>query len=259
MPYNMTMEINTKRAFTLLLASLLSGCYFVIDDGGYDSYDSYDSYYSYDTHYGSVPWIDTGSTYWYCEEYREYGEWNQYYEFYTIAGDDDVGYGGRFDGADLGDADLPVRQDFQEEALELLVGAVELVDEEHRRALARDRFQQRALEEKGLAEDGGLARCQRALVGFLQPDLQQLALVVPLVEGGAGVEAVVTLKSDEVRCQDASHDLGDLGFADAGWAFDQEGRVEDAGEVNRRGDGRVGDVVKLSELALYPGSVGYSH
>jgi hypothetical protein len=80
------MEINMKPVFTLLLASLMSGCYFVIDDGGYDSYDSYDSY---DTHYGSVPWIDTGSTYWYCEEYREYGEWNQYYEFYTIAADDD--------------------------------------------------------------------------------------------------------------------------------------------------------------------------
>ena len=89
MPYTMTMEINTKTVFTLLLASLLSGCYFVVDDGGYDSYDTHDSYDSYDTYYGSVPWIDTGSTYWYCEEYREQGEWRQYYEFYTIAVDDD--------------------------------------------------------------------------------------------------------------------------------------------------------------------------
>ena len=82
----MTMEINTKTVFTLFLASLLSGCYVVLDDSGYDSYGSHDSY---DTYYGSVPWIDTGSTYWYCEEYRDRGEWNQYYEFYTIVGDED--------------------------------------------------------------------------------------------------------------------------------------------------------------------------
>ena len=79
----MTMEINTKTVFTLLLASLLSGCYVILDDSGYDSYDSYD------IHYGSTPWIDADSTYWYCEDYYEHGEWHNYWEFYTVAIDED--------------------------------------------------------------------------------------------------------------------------------------------------------------------------
>tara|TARA_Y100000034_G_scaffold99893_1_gene122928 strand:+ start:288 stop:767 length:480 start_codon:yes stop_codon:yes gene_type:complete len=85
------MEINIKTFSALLLTSLMSGCisgcYLVLDDDyGYDSHDSHDSYH---THYGSAPWIDTGDTYWYCEDYREQGQWRNYWEFYTIAGDDD--------------------------------------------------------------------------------------------------------------------------------------------------------------------------
>jgi len=86
MPYNMTMEINTKTVFALLLVSLMSGyisgCYIVLDDGDHDSYDSYDSY---DTHYDSVPWLDISSTYWYCEDNGPTGYW----ELYTIASDSD--------------------------------------------------------------------------------------------------------------------------------------------------------------------------
>ncbi len=83
MLYNMTMEINTKTVFALFLASLLSGCYVILDDAGHDSYDTY---------YGSVPQIDTNSTYWYCENYYESGHgggWSNYWEFYTIAFDED--------------------------------------------------------------------------------------------------------------------------------------------------------------------------
>jgi hypothetical protein len=41
------------------------------------------------------------------------------------------------DGAELGDGDLEVGEHLEEEGLEALVGAVDLVDEQHRRPLAR--------------------------------------------------------------------------------------------------------------------------
>ena len=76
----MTMEINTKTVFTLLLATLMSGCisgcYVILDADGHDSYD---------THYDSIPWLDINSTYWYCED----GVATSYWEFYTIASDSD--------------------------------------------------------------------------------------------------------------------------------------------------------------------------
>ena len=55
--------------------------------------------------------------------------------------------------ADLGDRDLEVAKDLQEHRLELLVGLVDLVDEQHDR-LGRWRSRhERALEQELLAED----------------------------------------------------------------------------------------------------------
>ena len=54
------------------------------------------------------------------------------------------------DGADLRDGDLEVGEHLEQERLELLVGAVDLVDEQDRRhAVVRlDRLEQRALDQK---------------------------------------------------------------------------------------------------------------
>ncbi len=61
--------------------------------------------------------------------------------------------GGR-DGADLGDGHLPVREHLEHEGLELLVGAIDLVHQEHRRLLALgDGLEQRAAQEELLGED----------------------------------------------------------------------------------------------------------
>jgi hypothetical protein len=56
-------------------------------------------------------------------------------------------------GAELGNAHLEVGEQLQQERLELLVGAVDLVDQQHRRLLAPDRGEQRALEQVALGED----------------------------------------------------------------------------------------------------------
>ena len=55
----------------------------------------------------------------------------------AVGGDDDDGRLCGRDRAELGDRHLKVRQDLEEEGLERLVGPVELVDQEDRRALRR--------------------------------------------------------------------------------------------------------------------------
>ena len=49
--------------------------------------------------------------------------------------------------------DLEVRQQLEQERLELLVGAVDLVDQQHRRFRAADRGEQRPLQQILLGED----------------------------------------------------------------------------------------------------------
>ena len=58
---------------------------------------------------------------------------------------------------------------------------------------------------------------------LLQLDLQHLLRVVPLVEGGIGVEAFITLQADEPRLENPRQDLGDFGLADTGFAFEKIG------------------------------------
>jgi len=68
------------------------------------------------------------------------------------------------EGAELGHGDLPVGQHLEEVRLELVVRAVDLVDEEDWRwALSRlDRPQQRALDQEALLVQLGLQRVGRA-------------------------------------------------------------------------------------------------
>ena len=67
----------------------------------------------------------------------------------AVRGDHDDRRMLRLDGAELGDRDLEVGQHFEQERFERLVGAVELVDQQHRRAggIGLERLQQRALDE----------------------------------------------------------------------------------------------------------------
>ena len=69
------------------------------------------------------------------------------------------------DRAELGDRHLEVGQHFEQERLERLVGAVELVDQQHRRAgrIGLQRLQQRPLDQEALGEhvvlDAARGRC----------------------------------------------------------------------------------------------------
>ena len=55
-----------------------------------------------------------------------------------------------------------------------------------------------------------------------QPDLEHLARVVPLVDRGVDVEALVALEPDQPRAEARREDLGELGLADARLALEEE-------------------------------------
>ena len=146
------------------------------------------------------------------------------------------------DGAELGDADLEVGQELEQERLELLVGAVDLVDQQHRRLLAPDRGEQRPLEQVALGEDVLLDRVGVLAGAFARLDGEQLALIVPLVERGVLVEALVALQADQLGAVHRGERLGDLGLADAGLAFEQQRALEELHQPQRGRDVAVGDV-----------------
>jgi hypothetical protein len=58
--------------------------------------------------------------------------------------------------------------------------------------------------------------------GLSRPDVEELAGVVPLVERLVDVYALVALEAYEGRIEDTGEDLGDLGLADPGLAFEEE-------------------------------------
>ena len=103
------------------------------------------------------------------------------------------------DRADLGDRDLEVGQDLEQVRLELLVGAVDLVDEQHRRdAVGRlERLEQRPADQEVGAEDVVGGRVVGLAARLEQPDLEHLARVVPLVDRGVDVEPLVALEPDQ--------------------------------------------------------------
>src|SRR5207237_10594007 len=99
------------------------------------------------------------------------------------------------DGAELRHGDLEVGKNLEEERLELLVGAVDLVAQQHGRASrVRDRLQQRALEQERLGEDLRFRLRDGSAVALLQTDVEELLGVVPLVERGRSVEPRVALQ-----------------------------------------------------------------
>src|SRR5207247_2217588 len=82
----------------------------------------------------------------------------------------------RLDGPDLGNRDLEVRQQLEQERLELLVRPVDLVDQQdgRRLILVVDRVQQRPPQQELLTED--LALREPAILALVeQPDVQELA------------------------------------------------------------------------------------
>ena len=139
-------------------------------------------------------------------------------------------------GADLRNAHGKVAEHLQQERLELLVGPIDLIDQQHRGDCAPvlERPQQRTPNEKFLAEDvsggGGLGFSPR----FQQPDLHHLSRVVPLIHCGIDIQAFVALKPDELGSEDLGQRASHLGFPDACLALEQERSLQLERQKERR-------------------------
>ena len=145
----------------------------------------------------------------------------------------------RGDRPELRDRDLKVREHLEEKRLELLVGAIDLVDQQHDRLVGVDRLQQRPPDQELGAEqlvlgDRSFLRCA---------DMEQLARVVPFVDGVRDVEALVALQPDQPRGQRPGEGLRRLGLPHPGFALQQHRLLQGQGEEERGREPSVGEVV----------------
>ena len=155
----------------------------------------------------------------------------------------------RLDHAQLGDRDLEVGEDLEQHRLELLVGLVDLVDQQDDRVLGADRLEQGRVEEELLAEDVAPGRLPGplALAARLGLDPEQLLAVVPLIEGLRLIEALVALQAHQPTVVGARDRLGELGLPDAGRALDENGLAQPLGEEGDQRGGLVGQIAHLAE------------
>jgi hypothetical protein len=146
------------------------------------------------------------------------------------------------DRAELGDRDREVGQELEQEGLELVVGAVDLVDQQHHVLLRLERLEQRPPQQELVAE-----QLARRRPGLGRADRQQLALVVPVVDRVVQVDALVALQPDQARTGGGRERPRDLGLADAGLALEQERLLERGREEHGRGEPGVGQVAIAGE------------
>ncbi len=166
----------------------------------------------------------------------------------AVRGEDDDRRALRAEHADFRDRDLEIGQHLEQVRLELVVGSVDLVDQQHRRwALdGFDRPQERPLDQEALTVQLGFefvggagGRLARGLGGA---QVQQLAGVVPVVHGLGHVDALVALQPDQLTAGRDRQRLGQLGLADAGFALEQQRSVQRHRQEHRRRDPLVGQV-----------------
>ncbi len=147
------------------------------------------------------------------------------------------------DRSELGDRDLEVREHLEQERLELLVGAVDLVDQQHDRLVGVDRLEQRAPDQELGAEE--LLLRDRALLR--RADVEELARVVPLVHRVRDVEPLVALQPNQPRGERRRERLRRLGLPHARLALEQHGLLEREREEERRREPAIGQVVGLAQ------------
>ena len=142
--------------------------------------------------------------------------------------------------------------DFEQKRLERLVGAVDLVDQQHRRAAvasARAPAAAGGWIEIALGEDVVLDAVLVVLArGFGEPDRHHLRGIVPFVDRGRDVEALVALQADQPAAERRGEHLGDFGLADARLAFEQNsGRPRRKLEEQDGRERALGDIGRAAE------------
>ena len=107
-----------------------------------------------------------------------------------------------------------------------------------------DRLQQRPLDQEGIAIELAMRLFAVQLAGRVEDaQLEQLARVVPLVDGVADVEAFVALQANQIGVERGGNRAGERGLADAGLALEKQRASEAQGQEQRDSQALVGDVV----------------
>ena len=158
----------------------------------------------------------------------------------------DRGFPARLDRAEFRDRDLEVGEHLEQECLELLVRAVDLVDQQHDVLVRVDRLEQRPPDQELRAEE--LVFGDRAFL--CGADVEELARVVPLVDGVCDVEALVALQPDQASAERAGERLGRLCLADSGFPLEQHGLLEREREEQGGRESPVRQVVRLAKARL---------
>ena len=145
-------------------------------------------------------------------------------------------------GAELGDGDRRLGQQLEQERLELVVGPVHLVDEQHGRAGTRvqQRGEQRPRQQVIAGEQVLVLDVLTGRLG--QPDGQQLTRVVPLVQRLGGGDALVALQPDQRGVDRRGQGLGRLGLAHPGLALEQDRLPHPDGQEQRGAELVAGQV-----------------
>ena len=133
---------------------------------------------------------------------------------------------GRDDGthrAHFRDADLVFTQVLQQERFERLVGAVHLVDQQDRAGRRRlQGLEERAANQIPFLVDLLLNLHGVCVAGLHSAHVQQLGGVVPLVKRFTLLQTVITLQAQQLALQCQRQGFGQLGFANARLAFQQQ-------------------------------------
>ena len=149
-----------------------------------------------------------------------------------------------------GYGDLEVGQHFQQKRLEGLVGAVDLVDQQHRRpfCVGLERLQQRPLDQELFGKHVVFDALAVTLAfGFGETNGDHLRTVVPFVDGGRNIQPLVALQADQPAAQRLAQHLGDLGLADAGLAFEEQRPAHLQREIEHGRQRPVADVISLGQ------------
>ncbi len=162
---------------------------------------------------------------------------------------------GRGQRADLGDGDRRLGEQFEQERLELLVGAVDLVDQQHGRTRpgVLECGQQRPADEVVGPEQRLLGEVVAPRLG--QPDPEQLSRVVPLVQRLGGVDPLEALQPDQRRVEQLGQRLGGLRLADPRLALEQQ-RLRQSYGAEQRGRPAPGQSGSRPRRAARPGRPG---
>ena len=181
-----------------------------------------------------------------------------------VAGEKNHGSDARLHRTDFGNRYLIVRQNFQQQRFEFVVGFVDFIDQQYRAALLLHGLEQGSGFEKLLRIEGvaelvqalhGLRKALRSLQQipefFLEHlRVQQLLAVFPFIKCLGFVQALVALQPNQGHIKQHGRGFRQLCFTHARGAFDQNRLAQLEGQKDGSGNLRAADVAKRFKTLL---------